>query len=259
MTERRAAALEYVPLLRPGDRFSHTSAAELWHAPLPRAAEGKLHVSADAHHERPRGRGVIGHRTHAGHAVTRQGVPVSDAVTAFLESAPLLSIPDLVAVGDHLVLDPRQLDPLDPRPFTSIEALRAAAARFRGRGALKARAAASQLRAGAESRRETLLRLLLLDAGLPHPECGHELRDGRGSIGWFDLAWPQWRAIAEYDGDQHRTSTGQYVKDISRYDRAIDLGWRPVRVRARGLYSDRADTVRRVLSALRAGGWRGEP
>ena len=39
------------------------------------------------------------------------GLPLSDPVTAFIESASILSLDDLVAVGDSLVLDPRVLDP----------------------------------------------------------------------------------------------------------------------------------------------------
>jgi hypothetical protein len=94
---------------------------------------------------------------------------------------------------------------------------------------------------------ETRLRLLLAASGLPEPVCGYELRDeGRRSVGWFDLAWPEYRVIAEYDGDGHRVSTEQYDKDITRFDRADELGWKVVRVRSRGVLVTPGATVSRV-------------
>lgn len=147
--------------------------------------------------------------------------------------------------------DPRQLDPADLRPHLPLDALKAGLASASGRHVRAARSAADLVRAGAESPFETLLRLLILDAGLPEPECGFELRDGGGRwIGWFDLAWPRWRVIAEYDGDQHRTSTRQYERDISRFDRADEAGWKVVRVRQRGILVDRGTTRRRISEAL---------
>jgi hypothetical protein len=63
------------------------------------------------------------------------------------------------------------------------------------------------LRPGAESRPETLLRLLLGRAGLPEPEVNVDIRDDSGRfLGRADLVYPPWRTIVEYDGDQHRTS-----------------------------------------------------
>jgi hypothetical protein len=245
----------YAPRLRPGDRFSHTTAAKLWGAPLPRAHSGRLHVTAAAGLTRPRARGVIGHVGRTGIAIWRSGQLVSDPVTTFLEIAGLLSLDDLVAVGDHVVLGPRVLDPKDVRPYTSIEELQDVVTGYAGRGARRARQALALLRPGAESRMESLLRLLLLRAGLPEPVCGYELRDGRGRIGWFDLAWPDWRVIAEYDGDQHRTSTTQYELDIRRFDRADDAQWRVIRVRSHGILRDPDATVARVRSALQRAGW----
>ena len=68
--------------------------------------------------------------------------------------------------------------------------------------------------------REARLRLLLVDAGLPEPVRGYELRGPRGWIGWFDLA--------------------------------LDAGWHPVHARASDLRPDaRHDTVARFRRALR--------
>jgi len=182
--------------------------------------------------------------------VMRRGIPVSDPGTTFLELATLLSVSDLVAVGDHLVLNPRVLEPNDIRPHLALTELRERCAHARGRGVRTARAAANLVREGAESRKETQLRLLAIDAGLPEPELGRPLFDADDHvIGYFDLTWPAARLIAEYDGDQHRTSTSQYERDIRRFDQAADAGYRVIRVRARGVGRDRAATVRRLREA----------
>lgn len=210
-------ALLYAPRLRPGDRFSHTTAAELWGVPLPRRQRGLVHVTAPPGAAWPRSTGIIPHRSGRMDAVRRQGLPASDPLTLFLELAGCLTVPNLVAVGDHLVLDPRVLDPSDARPHMTIDQLMAGVAGASGRGVRSARAAAAQVRAGVESPMETLLRLILLSAGLPEPLCGYEMK----GVGWFDLAWPRYRTIAEYDGDGHRTSTRQYDRDIRRFDKSI--------------------------------------
>jgi hypothetical protein len=186
----------------------------------------------------------------------RHGLPCSDAVGTFLELATVLELDDLVAVGDHLVLEPRVLDPGDPRPFVSLAKLREAVEGASGRGVRRARAAAVLVRECVESRPETLLRLLLWRAGLPEPQCGASVTDERGRrIGWFDLVWPEFHVIVEYDGDQHRTSTQQYDTDIRRFDRASDAGHRVIRVRSRGLFTSPTATVERVRTALTRAGW----
>lgn len=248
--------LMYAPRLRAGDRFSHTTAAELWGAPLPSGLGDLIHVTAAQDLTRPRTRGVLGHES--GHAafVLRSGVPISDATTTFVELASLLDQTELVAVGDYLILNPRVLDPHDVRPFTTVTKLRAAIGRERVPGVANARKALARVRSGVESPKETELRLLLEEAGIPRAECGFELRDAGGrSIGWFDLAWPDFKVIAEYDGDQHRSSTRQYERDIARFDAAAEADWRVIRVRASGLASRPDETVARVQRALMQARW----
>ena len=198
---------------------------------------------------------MFGHTSSDGGTVVQRGMPLSDPVSAFLEAATVLELDDLVAAGDYLVLDPRVLEPGFDRPFTSLSELRARTAAASGRGVQRARAAAANVREGVESRKETALRLLLHRAGIPEPTCGFELLNGQRPVGWFDLAWPEFKTIAEYDGDGHRTSKDQYERDIRRYDMAADLDWRVVRVRNPGLEREAADTIGRVERALTRGGW----
>lgn len=247
-TSSRAHA--YRPLLRPGDRFSHTTAAELWPLPLPRTGDD-LHVTATLPRNRPRRPGVAGHVTDREAAVERHDVPVSEPAALFVELATILAEDDLVAVGDALVLDPEVLDPLDLRPWIPLDELRAACAASRSPGCRRARRAAARVRQGAESRPETLLRLLLIEAGLPEPEVNPVILDARGRrIGRFDLVYRAARVLVEYDGDQHRTSREQYERDMTRLDRAIAAGWRVIRVRSRGLFATPEQTVRRIRVAL---------
>ena len=234
--------------LRPGDRLSHTSAATWLGVPLPRGLPPEVHVTSGDALAQVRRSGVRGHRDDDAWAMVR-GVPVSRPERLFIELGALLGLDDLVAAGDHLVHAPRFAE--RGRPWSTISRLELAAEETR-RGAHAARLALPHVRSGVESPMETALRLLLVRSGLPEPICGFELKDASGRrIGWFDLAWPERRVLGEYDGDQHRTSTTQYEKDIVRFDRAADARWRVLRVRAAGMTrAGRVETVGRFAAAL---------
>ena len=250
---------ELAPLLGPDQAFSHETAAAIWGIELPSAlAEGPLHVTSRYPRMAPRRRGVHGHRISS--PVTRLVVvadlPVVDIVTVWTQLAAALSVDELVAVGDQLVLDPVVLDPRRIRPYTTIEQLRERLDGFSGRGAAALSRALPLVRAGAESRTETLLRLLLLHAGLPEPEVNRDIRAQNGAfLGRADLVYPAFKVIVEYDGDHHRTSVRQYDADISRFDRFLAAGWIVIRVRSRGLFVQPGQTIARVTAALHSRGW----
>jgi len=63
-------------------------------------------------------------------------------------------------------------------------------------------------------------------------------------VGGFNIA-------AEYDGDQHRSDRGQYVKDMRRLAMLERKGWIVIRVIAE---DDPADVVTRVSNALSSRG-----
>ena len=248
---------EYLPVLGPHHFFSHLTAARLWGCPLRAERDEPLHVSATQNARAPRRRGVVGHHADPASGIVRRGgFPLSDPVSTWLAIASVVSLDELVVAADHLVLDPYQLDPRDIRPFTSIEALGAAVQNFHGRGARRAASALDLVCQGAESRPETLLRLLLQRAGLPEPEPNREVRDDSGRwLGRADLVYAAFRTVVEYDGDQHRLNRAQYEHDIVRWERFIAADWRVVKVRAGGLFANPEATVQRVRSALHAGGW----
>jgi hypothetical protein len=106
---------------------------------------------------------------------------------------------------------------------------------------------------GAESPKESWLRLLLVDARLPPPTTQIAVFDGRRMVGVLDMGWERFKVAVEYDGDHHRTDRRQYVKDQRRLRTLESLGWIVIRVIA----EDRAaDVIARVTQALRRRGWR---
>lgn len=99
---------------------------------------------------------------------------------------------------------------------------------------------------GAESPKESWLRLLLINAGLPPPTTQIKVVHG-GWVARLDMGWAELKVAVEYDGDQHRTDRRQYVKDIRRLEMLRELGWIVVRVVA----EDRPeDVIRRVSTAF---------
>ena len=85
--------------------------------------------------------------------------------TCSLSSRRMLRHDDLVAVGDYLVTPDRHARLRPSHPSTALARRDPAACPRRAR----ARSALADVRVGAESRMETLLRLLLIRAGLPEP------------------------------------------------------------------------------------------
>ena len=114
------------------------------------------------------------------------------------------------------------------------------------RGIRRARAILPLLDAGAQSPRESWLRMVLVDAGLPRPQTQIRVSDGYQTA-FIDMGWEQLRVGVEYDGDHHRSDRPQFVKDIGRYEMLSGLGWQIVRVVKE---HSRAHIVRRVREAL---------
>jgi hypothetical protein len=116
------------------------------------------------------------------------------------------------------------------------------------RGIRRARTAVGLADAGAQSPKETWLRLLLMRADLPRPQTQIPVFDEFGGvIGYLDMGWGDVKIAVEYDGEQHRSDRRQYTWDIRRGEMLERLGWIVIRVVA----GDRpADIVRRVRAAL---------
>jgi very-short-patch-repair endonuclease len=120
--------------------------------------------------------------------------------------------------------------------------------RYKGRRGMKAaRAALELIDSGAQSPKETWLRLLLMRAGFPRPQTQIPVRNEWGwAEAYLDMGWEDIKVAVEYDGDQHRSSRYQYVKDIRRLEMLERYGWTVVRVIAE---DHRSDIIRRVCEA----------
>jgi hypothetical protein len=116
------------------------------------------------------------------------------------------------------------------------------------RGIARARVALALFDAGAQSPKETWLRLVLVEAGLPRPQTQIAVRDEFGrAIAYLDMGWEDVKVAVEYDGDHHRTDRSQFGWDIRRLERLQHNGWIVIRVVA----GDRpAEIIQRVRAAL---------
>ena len=101
---------------------------------------------------------------------------------------------------------------------------------------------------GAQSPRETWLRLLLMGAGFPRPQTQIPVARPGGQHYFLDMGWPDVMVAVEYDGEQHRLDRGIYDDDLIRSDYIAQIGWRRIRVIAG---HRKPDIVRRVHEAWR--------
>ncbi|MDX2377808.1 endonuclease domain-containing protein [Microbacterium sp. LRZ72] len=252
-------ARQYAVRMPAGVFFTHLTAAVLWGVPLPHAMiTDVLDVGVFSPGRGPRGRGVRGHEvspalasatTHA-----QYSLPVASPATTWAMLGAELPHPyDLVAAGDHLIRVPRMPGGYQrpQRPaYARIEQLAAAVAAGRRPGIRALRAALPRLRTGAASRRETWLRLSLVDAGLPEPVLDHDVLDELGRfVACVDLAYPELKIAIEYDGEHHRTDARQWAADIDRLDRLAEEGWRVVRATNRHIFAMPGVVVQRVRTA----------
>ncbi|MDT5260085.1 MAG: hypothetical protein QOD10_5165 [Mycobacterium sp.] len=123
--------------------------------------------------------------------------------------------------------------------------------RYRGRHGMKAaRAALELVDGGAQSPKETWLRLLLMSAGFPRPQTQIAVRNEWGwAEAYLDMGWEDIKVAVEYDGDQHRSSRAQYVKDIRRLEMVEQrYGWIMIRVVAEDHPDDVISRVARATA-----------
>jgi hypothetical protein len=131
-------------------------------------------------------------------------------------------------------------------PMTEVTAL---AERHSGRrGIRRGRRAIELVDPGAESPRETWLRLLLIRAGFPSPATQIPIRNEYGVVvASVDMGWEHLKIAAEYDGEHHRMTRRQLDTDIHRAEIINELGWIHIRVTVADV---EGDILRRVRSAF---------
>ena len=262
-TARVAQARIYSARLHAGHFFSHQTAASIWGAPLPLdmdrdgkvidGAELPLHVSASGFVPFPRARGVVGHRTLQSLTAVEMhdGLRVTSPAATWV-SLGALPIRDLVALGDFFCRRWRAghgRRNVGRAPLTTVEELRELLAAGRRRGAARLRAALDLIREDAWSPRESLVRVILVTAGVPEPELNVDVHDDRGRfIACVDLAYPEQRVAIEYMGMLHGAT---WAADVERLAALRAAGWTVIEVTA-PLLRRPEELTRRVSVALRA-------
>ncbi len=105
---------------------------------------------------------------------------------------------------------------------------------------------------GAESPRETWLRLALTDAGMRPTRTQIPVFDEKGRIvAKVDMGWEDLKVGIQYDGRQHQTDRQRYIQDL-KVNRALEQQkWAMVRVIAEDRLSDTLARVARTLEARR--------
>ena len=117
--------------------------------------------------------------------------------------------------------------------------------RFKGfRGIVQLRRLAPLADPRAQSPPESALRMRWLAAGLPRPEPQWEVSGPRGQSWWLDLAAPEFRYAAEYDGEKFHSSDEDRDHDEARRGWLRDHeGWAFTVVRRRNLYGRHQDCI----------------
>ncbi len=231
--------LDALALVMPEVTFSHTTAAHIAGLPLLKSNPRPFHVTVDG----PRGsrKGVVWHRRRpTGEVEFYKGYRITTPVRTWLDLAAQLSVTDLVVVADHLLR--RGLltgEPVIPRTV----------------GAGKLRQAIALADGRSKSPQESRIRLAMRERGFPTPELNLAIIEDGGWIGEGDFVWPEYRTIADYDGEVHLDEK-QQTQDNETRDLYAAHGWRHVALTKR-MVRRMDSALERVARALRDNGWLG--
>lgn len=241
LTSRLAAVLLTAPA---GAVVSHLSAADVWGLQIPFRPrdDERVHVTvptgsrAESRVDRRLYRTPLGSED----VVRRRSLPVTTPARTWRDLAAVLEAPALLAVTDQLLNGLSTPDELQEQLHI----------RPGGRGCARARTVLPLADRRSESPMESVVRWLVIEAGIPLPDLQHVVRDALGAfLARADLAWPEHRVIVEFDGDVHR-ERDVFVKDLRRQNALVAAGWTVLRftsadVRGRPEYV--VEQIRRAL------------
>jgi very-short-patch-repair endonuclease len=202
----------------PSAVISHVTAASLWGLQIPLIREDRrVHLTVPPG---TRIRSRADRQVHCAalqgrHVTQRGGVVVTSPGRTWLDLAAGLPAAALLAVTDQMLAR--------RHPREAFQRLLDGSRGKRGiRTARQVLAVADPL---AGSPMESVLRWMILAAGLPAPVLQHTIRDPHQKfIGRVDLAWPQRRVLVEFDGDIHR-ERNVFVSDLRRQNGLVLAGW----------------------------------
>ncbi|WP_420108263.1 hypothetical protein [Mycolicibacter arupensis] len=240
----------YIPRGTPLDAALRAKAAWLWSrrrgviagqsaAALHRASWVDDRQPAELLYDRRRPPGGVttwSDRVEADEVELIEGMPVTTPARTALDLACRYRLGSAVAAIDALARATRLT-------MADVESL---ARRYPGRrGIRRARRALDLVDAGAESPRESWLRLLVIRAGFPPPRTQIPVYDEWTQLGAvLDLGGADITVGLDYEGDHHRTSQRQFNKDIRRHEAVTGLGWIDLRI-------TREDTAGSIIGRVR--------
>jgi hypothetical protein len=128
-------------------------------------------------------------------------------------------------------------------------------ARYKGaRNIRRLRTAVDLMDGGAQSPKESWLRLLLIDAGYPRPTTQIPVHDEWGyPFAYLDMGWEDVKIAVEYDGEHHGTDVEQWKWDVRRLRKVRDRAWLHVKVVGGDRPADIIERVERAWSQRRTG------
>lgn len=168
--------------------------------------------------------GIVSHNNtlHADEIQTRRTLPVTTVPRTAFDLARHGTVGQAVARLDALA---------NATGFPVDDVLELAARHHNLRGVRRVRQVLDLVDAGAQSPKETWLRLLYLDAGFPRPRTQIPVQGPDNRPKYFlDMGWEEVMVAAEYDGEHHRVDRFTYTNDIRRSEYLGALGWRVIRV-----------------------------
>jgi len=239
---------------------SHITAAKLHGLYLPARFDDMqtLDLARPKGESEPRRREVSGRRLllEPFDIVSIGGVPITSVQRTLIDIAPLLSLDELVVVGDQIVCEHDRSYGPPKIAMVKLEALNAYIACHAGsRGMRMLRTAMELVRVGSDSPPETRLRLMIARSPLPVFETNVEIHDAHGNARVApDLACRKYKTCAEYDGIHH-FSAEQQAKDHDRDFITQSLGWHQVLINKEDLRGGELVVVTKFARMLVRGGW----
>jgi very-short-patch-repair endonuclease len=191
--------------------LSHASAAEYWELPL-LAAPDLPHVTVPPTRHKRSGPAAVLHWAE----IDPEDLPVR--TTSLLRT--VMDCARTLPFGEGLAIADRSLT----KGSINRSDLVAAAARMRGPGTPKVRRVAAAANAWAASFLESVLRALLLEAGIEGFEVQVVVVNGAFQAR-VDLGHRQLRIAIEADGYEFHGGRSDFAADCRRYDELVAAGW----------------------------------
>ncbi len=242
----------------PGAWISHVTAAKIHGLSLPPwlSDSNELHLSKPRNLPSVRRKGVRGHTVVVsdGEIELTRGFWISTRSRTWLDLARQLPLKELVCMGDELIREPRPEFEQRDYAFTTIESLRAMIDRHKNlQGVVRAREALELMRVGSDSVPESVLRLAILDAGLPEPELQVRLRLHDPLSPSADLGYRRRRVAIQYDGGHHLEE--QQIFSDRRRDKAFEAAGWTVLVFDKADLADDFDAAVQLIKKTLRGAW----